>query len=120
VKFDLSVDTTNLERSAKAQLAAGMTDGVERSVRNFFDVNPYATVKGDGLKEIEELIANRFLEPQSQQAVAAYFEDNWKRVFEECMTKALQHKANAIVFAKASSALEDVSSFPQSKNVLSF
>lgn len=57
-------------------------------------------VKGSGLKEIEEMVANRYLDPKFQKEMADFFEENWKAIFKECMTKAIQHKANAIAFAK--------------------
>lgn len=56
--------------------------------------------KGDGLKEIEEMVENRFLDAEFRQRVDRFFEDNWVRIFEDCMTKAIQHRCNAIAFAK--------------------
>ena len=106
--FKLTIDITKIESDLKEQLTTRMRNVVVNQTTNFFDKERRALVngvwqydKGDGLKQIDEMIENKFLDPKFQESLDRFFEHNWEAIFKECMTKALQHKANGIAFNKS-------------------
>lgn len=56
--------------------------------------------KGIGFQQIETLITEKFLSEKFQKEMSDFFDDNWKRIYEQCLTRALQHKANGVAFNK--------------------
>lgn len=58
-------------------------------------------VSGAGLLLIRDFLEKKFDDPKTLEKMQKYFDDNFDRIMEECMQKALQHKANAFVFQKA-------------------
>lgn len=54
---------------------------------------------------IQERISNEILSEKTQKIMDAYMENNWQRILEESMEKAMrkaaEHKANQMAFAQA-------------------
>lgn len=110
IKFTL--DTTAMQAGLQKQLEDKMKNACSGEIIDFFNKriernynkDTYAydrhETKGDGLKQIDEMITNKFLDPKFQESMDRFFEHHWERIFEECMTRALQHKANGIAFNK--------------------
>ena len=110
--FKIAIDTYGLEKELQTNLTDKMRNAFKNNADSFFKETQtsfydkenykYVTIKtkGDGLKQIDEMIANKFLDPKFQETMQKFFDHNWERIFEECMTRALQHKANGIAFNK--------------------
>jgi hypothetical protein len=106
---ELSLDEQSLNR----ELSERIQTATRNQIRKFFDENKTYTrnpstgiygchiEKGDGLKQIEDFITEKFCSYEFRQRAEKFANENWERIFEECLTKALQHKANAIAFANA-------------------
>lgn len=107
IDIKLSFDASHLQKELQMRIENEAKHTLISQINNLFGQrigldkdNNTIVVYGDGYKEIDNLIADRFLDDKFKQEMNTLFEENWKRIFEECMTKALQHKANAIAFAK--------------------
>lgn len=111
MEFKINIDTGSMEKKLQETLTSQLRDSIEKRSKDFFNVQRKAgtdekgkwiiiTEKGDGIKEIDEMIANKFLDPKFQESMQKFFDHNWERIFEECMIRALQHKANGIAFNK--------------------
>jgi hypothetical protein len=110
--FKIAIDTAGLDKELHAVLTTKMRNALQSNIEDFFinkrtlQYNPttirneFITTKGDGLKQIDDMIANKFLDPKFQESMDRFFDYNWERIFEGCMTRALQHKANGIAFNK--------------------
>lgn len=59
---------------------------------------------GAGLLLIRDFLEKKFDDPKTQARMETYFENNFERLMDEAMQKALQHKANGFVFGKAAKA----------------
>ena len=110
--LNIDVDFNEAITLAKASIAHIAKHKIDESIRDFFTNKKESyysqteynyvtqTTKGDGLKQIEETIASKFLDEKFQGHINAYFDANWERIFNDCMERALQHKANGIAFNK--------------------
>jgi hypothetical protein len=106
---DIHLDEEKLNRELSEQFQSA----ARHRIRMFFDENKTFTrnlatgiydrhiEKGDGLRQIEDFITEKFCSDEFKQRAEKFANENWERIFEECLTKALQHKANAIAFATA-------------------
>jgi len=108
--FKLSVDTKSIEDIAKTKMKQDMQAAIMKSISSFFSTESLlvfnletrsherAQKKGDGLKQIEEFIEDKFLDSKFQESMEKYFDHHWEEIFKACMVRALQHKANGIAF----------------------
>ena len=94
IVFDLSRE----KAEAEAKMSSAMRSALTGQITDFFRGSPHdKTKQGSGYKEVDELITNRFLSPDFQRKVHKYFDDSWERMFQEVMTKRLEHLANQMV-----------------------
>lgn len=111
MEFKVELDESKIKKNLTEKLSTDAQSVVNQTINEFFSQNTqhfrdnkgeltFKVVKGAGRLEIEDMVANKFLDEEFKKKMNDYFEKNWERVFEDCMTKALQHKANAVVFAK--------------------
>lgn len=112
MEFKFNIDTTDMVKELQTKMTAQMKSTANARITYFFgedrkrrkhptkDEWVWETIKGDGLKQIDEMIENKFLDPKFQESLERYFEHNWEEMFKECMRKALQWKANGIAFNK--------------------
>ena len=109
--FKFNIDTSSMEKELKEDLTSKMRNACKDQTHSFFSINRTAVKddkgnfkiikeSGDGLKTIDDMIANKFLDPKFQESMQRFFDHNWEEIFKECMTRALQHKANGIAFNK--------------------
>lgn len=109
--FKFSIDQESIKKDIAKTLEHESKIAVRNSINAFFKDGSehYRTpkgeaavrkVKGIGTTEIEEMVASKFLDESFQKRLNSYFDENWERILGECMEKAIQHKANALVFAK--------------------
>lgn len=106
----ISFDETDTNKEFVSRLQAAYKYSGLQLIEKFFEnrtVSRYdaatgikvtETIQGDGVKEIEHFITKKFCDPLFQERIDTYFEENWERIFEECMVKALTHKANGVAF----------------------
>lgn len=112
MEFKFNIDSSSIEKELQENLTTQMRNAIRNNTNNFFtqinvgyyDKEQYKYInnklRGDGLKTIDEMIANKFLDPKFQESMNKFFDHNWERIFEECMMRALQHKANGVAFNK--------------------
>ena len=106
MQFNFDIDVKSFQEEAVKKLQEKMRAAVMTEVDNFFGQTSYyregkiVRVNAPGRQEIVEIMEKKFIDDNFKKNAEKFFEDNWKRIFEECMTKAIQHKANAIAFAK--------------------
>lgn len=107
MEFKFNIDTTAMEKDIQAKMVDKMRMRCSSNVESFFDSvrtrivdSKWEYESGDGLKQINEMIENKFLDPKFQESMDRFFDHNWEKIFEECMMRALQHKANGIAFNK--------------------
>lgn len=105
--FSVSFDPQPLLKDVEQRLIKDFRYTLDREITAFFSERIQHTSNGPvriaepGLLLIREALEKKFDDPKTQEKMAEYFEKNFERIMEECMQKALQHKANAFVFAKA-------------------
>lgn len=58
-------------------------------------------VTGPGALLIDEWMGQKFADPKTIEKMNKYFEDNFERILEESIQKALEQKAKKFAFAKA-------------------
>lgn len=107
-KVNLSIDTAPILKEVEAQMVASFKMVATREVRSFFDEqmswgggpDKFVRSTGAGLLLIREFLEKKFDDPATLQHMHNYFDNNFERIMEEAMQKAIQHKANAFVFQK--------------------
>lgn len=63
------------------------------------DRNKIITIKGPGVEMIEDWLAEKFIEDsESYERLKKCFDENFDRIFNECMEKAIQHYCNKAAF----------------------
>lgn len=104
--FNFKFDTQALIKDAEEQILKAFKNATDREIKGFFSENEYyregklITISGAGLLLIREFLQKKFDDPNTQDRMEKFFEANFDRLMEEAMQKAIQHKANAFVFAK--------------------
>lgn len=111
IKFttDIDLDEQKINRELSERFEAITRNRInkffnETSIRRYnaqTGIHQFETELGDGLKQIDDFITEKFCSDEFRQRAEKFANENWERIFEECLTKALQHKANAIAFATA-------------------
>lgn len=111
MKIDFSIDDSAIKKDLAKQIEIESKNSVRRAVNEFFKdssehklttdgVFEFIKVKGPGTVEIEDMVIKKYADPEFNKKLNTFFEENWQRIFEEGMTKALHHKANGVVFSK--------------------
>lgn len=105
--FKISIDSRAIEKQIDDDMKKRFALAAEKATRDIFSANRYIKEGkvirevGAGLQEIEDRVIGKFSDPSFIKEIDAFFEENWKAIFEKAITKAIEHKANAIAFAKA-------------------
>lgn len=75
----------------------------------------YQRQPGPGTQQIEDFIVGRFIDDEGMNRyMEKFFNENFDRILEECMTAAIQHQCNRFAFQKAN---EKKSDFPANRIV---
>lgn len=104
LKMSITYNLKDEEESVRKQLIQAIKTTSRDHVENFFGVsrqfngNGWATTKGQGLVEIEEMVLNKWCDPKFKETLNRIFEENYERIFLEAMEKAIQHHANNVAF----------------------
>jgi hypothetical protein len=106
--FKVNIDQEQHRKHLESEMNARVKHVIGQEINGFFSrtktydhvKNTFTETVGPGVKEITDMTENAFLDDKFQKAMTDYFEANWKRIFEEAMEKALQHKANGVAFNK--------------------
>jgi len=108
--FKIEFDPKPHVDAAKSQIDVICKSTITNRIKDFFAEKfdrfwnqktenfEYKKEKGLGLQQIDEAIANRFMDPRFQAHLDKFFDENWEKIYKECMTRALQHKANGVAF----------------------
>ena len=75
------------------------------------DRNKIITTKGPGIEMIDDWLAEKFIkDSESYERLRKCFDENFDRIFNECMEKAIRHRCNAIAFKLTAEKMEEKSS----------
>ncbi len=75
------------------------------------DRNKIITIKGPGVEMIEGWLTEKFIkDSENYLRLEKYFDENFDRIFDECMERAIQHHCNAIAFKRTAEKMEEKSS----------
>lgn len=122
MEFKINVDTREEQKEMERKALAAFRQSATSSISNHFANRSHYSdldkkvikVKGPGTFEIEERIDKFFGDPKTIQQMDNFFDENFTRIMEETMTKALQHHCNRLVFSRArNKAKEPKVSVPQ-------
>lgn len=84
--------------------------GISRS-QDPRDRNKIITIKGPGVEMIEDWLTEKFIkDSENYLRLEKYFDENFDRIFDECMERAIQHRCNAIAFKRTAEKMEEKSS----------
>lgn len=107
MQFNFKIDKGMYEKQIQEAFENKFKSAALSEIQWFFGTKTEITTSGiklnknPGLKEIEDIITKKFCDPKFVADAEKFIEDNWRSIFEQCLTKALQHKANAMSFSKA-------------------
>lgn len=97
-------------KEAESQMQKAFRQTCNHEINTFFSENERYIGRelqknpGAGLLLIRDFLEKKFDNPKTLERMEAYFDNNFDRIMEEAMQKALQHKANGFVFGKAAKA----------------
>lgn len=105
ININTETERKELEKYALATFKQTARNSIQEhfqnSVRYSPDI-PGKTIKleGPGTLEINETLAKFFDDPKTLQRMDKFFNENFDRIMEETMTKALQHHCNRLIFSR--------------------
>ena len=93
-EIDIAEELSSSLESAKKFFRAEMQQALTSKITNFFRGETIYTpaichIRGAGEERIEEFIIEKFCS-----------DENYNRIMEECMTRAIQHNFNRLAFAR--------------------
>lgn len=63
--------------------------------------NEFRRIRGAGTIAIEDFIVTKYIDEAGMQAyMQKFFDENYHRIMDECLTKAITHHCNRLAFAK--------------------
>lgn len=118
--LNLEEIASSVKEKAEALFKTEFTVTATSEIRKYFDIarcqdpkdrNKIVTIKGPGVEMIDDWLAEKFVEDGETYArLKKYFDENFDRIFNECMEKAIQHRCNAIAFKLTAEKMEEKSS----------
>jgi uncharacterized membrane protein YheB (UPF0754 family) len=100
-EFKINIDTNDLmkqaEQSAKTKFANLANEVINYIIFNIFHDSPLRG-KGIGNQHLEEQILKMLSGEESERILQDFYKNNWERILQESMEKAMRHKANALAF----------------------
>jgi hypothetical protein len=114
MQLNIKIDSDKYAKQLQETFENRFKEAAISEIRWFFDSKAEITTTGikrtknPGLQEIEDIITKKFCDAKFVADAEKFIEDNWRRIFEECLTKALQHKANAMSFSEAKKIKESI------------
>ena len=118
--LNLEEITSSTKEKAEALFKTEFAVTATSEIRKYFgivrcqdpkDRNKIITIKGPGVEMIEDWLAEKFIEDsESYERLKKCFDENFDRIFNECMEKAIQHHCNAIAFKLTAEKMEEKSS----------
>jgi superfamily II DNA or RNA helicase len=110
INLNIGFDAADLQKQFEEELLQEFKRTAAQQIGRFFRTDrqyvPSAggkalvTTKGAGVLLIEEFLQKKWDDPNTQERMQRYFDNNFDRIMEESMQKAIQHKTNAMAFAK--------------------
>lgn len=118
--LNLEEITSSTKEKAEALFKTEFAVTATSEIRKYFgivrcqdpkDRNKIITIKGPGVVMIEDWLTEKFIEEsESYGLLKKHFDENFDRIFNECMEKAIQHRCNAIAFKLTAEKMEEKSS----------
>lgn len=107
-EFSFQINDAQLFKEAETNFREKTLYAMSSQLNEMFS-EPRAYRPGDkggaAWQFIQERITNEILSEKTQKIMEAYLENNWQRILEESMDKAMrkaaEHKANQMAFAQA-------------------
>ena len=106
--LNLEEIASSVKEKAEVLFKTEFADTTTSEIRKYFgivrcqdpkDRNKIITIKGPGVEMIEDWLAEKFIEDsESYERLKKCFDENFDRIFNECMEKAIQHHCNKAAF----------------------
>ena len=106
--LNLGEIASSVKEKAEVLFKTEFADTTASEIRKYFgivrcqdpkDRNKIITIKGPGVEMIEDWLAEKFIEDsESYERLKKCFDENFDRIFNECMEKAIQHHCNKAAF----------------------
>lgn len=98
----LPLDMGKIKREAEIRLEsvarAAALSAAERYFNKTFNPLTDAWGTGPGTLELEKFLDDKFGSPEFQAQMEKFFNENFNKIFQYCMTKAIQHYCNKKAF----------------------
>ena len=100
-EFKIAINTDQLmkeaEKSAQERFNKAANEVIGQIIYAYFHDSPLRG-KGIGNQHLEEHILKMLCGEESEQILQKFYKENWERILQESMEKAMRHKANALAF----------------------
>lgn len=106
--LNLEEIASSVKEKAEVLFKTEFADTTTSEIRKYFgivrcqdprDRNKIITIKGPGVEMIEDWLAEKFIEDsESYERLKKCFDENFDRIFNECMEKAIQRRCNKAAF----------------------
>lgn len=106
--LNLEEIASSIKEKAEALFKTEFAATATAEIRKYFgiaryqdpkDRNKVITTKGPGVEMIDDWLAEKFIkDSESYERLKKYFDENFDRIFNECMEKAIQHHCNKAAF----------------------
>ena len=106
MRFEIDAEqelTSSIEEAKKlfrAEMQRSLFDKITKFFRGETAYNPMQHIPGAGEEKIDEFITEKFCSDSMNAEFEQFFNENYKRIMEECMTRAIQHNFNRLAFAR--------------------
>lgn len=108
--FNINTDkiTLEIEGELRKEFIARMKSTAMNAIEKHFEdrrvhtgVNEFTHIRGPGTIEIDDFIIKKYIDEAGMKAyMERFFNENYQRIMDECMTKAIAHHCNRLAFAK--------------------
>lgn len=103
--FTINFDPTQVMKEAETRLAKEFENTIKNEISAFCDEtsqwngNKLNKTPGAGLLLIRDFLEKKFDDPKTQEMMQKFFDDNYDRIMNDTLEKAIQHRVNAHTFA---------------------
>ena len=97
---ELSSCIDEAKKLFRAEMQRSLFNRITKFFRGETAYNPIRHIPGAGEEKIDEFITEKFCSDSMNAEFEQFFCDNYQRIMEECMTRAIQHNFNRLAFAR--------------------
>lgn len=97
---ELSSCIDEAKKLFRAEMQRSLFSKITKFFRGETTFNPLRHIPGAGEEKIDEFITKKFCSESMDAEFERFFDENYQRIMEECMTRAIQHNFNRLAFAR--------------------